>query len=894
MRALPGRLPEGSVEPSLPAASSMDSPTPSHRFSVLGSIELTRQDGTVVRSVLAQPKRVALLAYLAVAGKDHPVTRDSVVGVFWPDTTEERALNSLRQAIHFLRRSLGTEVIERPGDHLLVIPGGELACDAVDFESLVNAGSHEEATRLYRGPFLDGLPMDGPYALDEWIEARRREYRRGAIDSAAALAQSALEHGQSVSAADWARRLLQLDPLEEQGISLLVEAHVMDGDAVSAIRAYRGYEARLKRELDLAPSDDLQDRIASLRGDPPPAIANAPAATSSADPVSEVAESSDDPPHGASDGPSGAASGSRLEASPEGTDAGATSPEGPVEAIRPTGARGLLAGAVVVAALLVGAWLSSVWTGDTGQEEDPPMLSGRSTDRPSVAVLPFTTLGGDSTGAFFVAGVHESVIVTLSKIGALDVSGLQAVRPYANTTSSHREIAEELGVSALMSGSVQRSEDRLRIIVELVDARTGTQIWSEAFDRRLDDVFAVQSDIATSVAASLSAALTPREVHRISRRPTESTEALDAYMKGREAYLRLTPDGMDEAIRFFESAVEADSSFAAAWTGIADALLQRVQFFGYPSSWADSAMSLVERAISLDPELPEAYRALGFVHSVYGREAAALEASRRALDLRPGYAEALNNAGWSRYYLGDMVEAERLISRAFRLQPTVPQLRSNVGAIWAALGRVDEAELWLDEVIETNPGLTATRNWRVFVDLERGDPEGALERSLRYAEDEAPASAAHARVAFAALLARDLDLARDHARPIVVMASEADPFSLRRVETILGKALVVEGAVEGGARLARQAIETVSASVARGADGWDPPWELSAAYSVLGDDAEALRHLTEAVERGFPHATLLRLDPTFDPLRDEAEFDRLVRRVETRTENQRSESRGGS
>lgn len=871
----------------------MVSPTPSHRFSVLGSIELTRQDGTVVRSVLAQPKRVALLAYLAVAGKDHPVTRDSVVGFFWPDTTEERALNSLRQAIHFLRRSLGDGVIERPGDHLLTIPGGELWCDAVEFEALVDAGSHEEAMRLHRGPFLDGLPMEGPYALEEWIEARRREYGRSAIDSAAALARFALERGQSVSAADWARRLLQLDPLEEQGISLLVEAHAMDGDAVSAIRAYRRYEARLKRELDLAPSDDLQERIASLSEDSMPAIPSPPVAASSAGRGSGVDESSDDPPNGASDGSLGGAFSTRMQASP-GEVEGAPSRAGPVEAIRPTGARRLLAGAVVVAALLAGAWLSAAWLGGTAQEEDPPILAGPSHDRPSVAVLPFTNRGGDSADAFFVAGVHESVIVTLSKIGALDVSGLQAVRPYANTTSSHREIAEELEVSALMSGSVQRAEDRIRIIVELVDARTGTQLWSEAFDRRLDDVFAVQSDIATSVAASLSAALTPREVDRISRRPTESMEALDAYMKGREAYLRLTPDGMDEAILFFESAVEADSSFASAWTGIADALLQRVQFFGYPSSWADSAMTLVERAIRLDPDLPEAYRALGFVHSVYGREAAALQASLRALDLRPAYAEALNNAGWSRYYMGDMVEAERLIGRAFRLQPTVPQLRSNVGAIWAALGRVDEAELWLDEVLETNPGLTAARNWRVFVDLERGDPEGALERSLQYVEDEVPASAAHARVAFSALLARDFDLTRDHARRIVAMAAEADPFSLRRVETILGKALAVEGAVESSARFARDAIETVNASVDRGADGWDPPWELSAAYLVLGDDAEALRHLTEAVERGFPHATLLRLDPTFDPLRGQAEFDRLVRRVQTRTEDQRKESRAGS
>ncbi len=835
---------------------------PASRLSVLGPTELVRADGTAVRSVLTQPKRVALLAFLRLAGEGGTVTRDSILGTFWPELPEERALAALRQGLHFLRRSLGAEAIERDGEHLLRVRTDLLTCDAEAFDHAVSQGRLEAALELYRGPFLDGLPVDGSQALEEWLERNRRRYRDMALRAAAGLAERALADGKHVTAADWARRLSALDPLEERGAALLIEAHAAAGDTVAAMRAYDAFEALLARELDLAPSADLTARVRSLQ---------------EAEPVR--ARSPESPAPSARD-----VDGDTAQAPP-------AAPAPSVEAVRsaPLSVRGWrwAAGIAAVAAL------GLAWRGWQPLKA-PGALATPAAGRPSVAVLPFRNLSPDSANAFFAAGVHESVLFNLSRIGAIDVTALRAVRAYADSELPLAEIASRLDVATLMSGSVQREGERIRIIVELVEPASGGQLWAETYDRRLDDVFAVQTDIARSVASSLRAVLTPREEDRIARRPTESLAALDHFMRARAAYVDFSLEGMDGAIREYGMAVALDATFAAAWAGLADAYLQRVQFFGYDLTWADTARALVDRAIELDPELPEAYKTLGFVHSVHGRDRAALEAAERALELRPAYADALNNAGWSRYFLGDVATAERLIRRSFRLQPTVPQLRSNVGAILAALGRADEAAEWLDAVLQADPSLTATRTWRTFVDIERGDPTAALRRAEGYLQDESPRVGALARAAYAALLAGDPERAASYAARALDAAPGVDPFDMRRVETILAAALTETGDVEEGRRSARDALAAVEERVADGADGWDPPWELAAAHAVLDHRDEALRQLALAVDEGFPHPVLIRLDPSLAPLRGEPRFEELLLRAERHADLQREESRAPS
>ena len=833
-------------------------PTPSqNRLCVLGPIDLRRPDGTKAGSVLAQPKRVALLTYLRLAGTESVVSRDATLAALWPEVPEERALNALRQGVHFLRRSLGADIVARPADHLLEVPTEALWCDVAEFEAALAQGRTEQALALYRGRFLDGVSIDGAPGLEQWVGTTRTRLQEGAYQAACALSEGAASAVDSASARHFAKRALEIDPLGERGVLALVEAYELAGDVSAAVRAFEAFSHRLRSELGLGPGDALLQRVSAVRRGASPARAMPPGVG-----VVEVREVPPEPEIVEVRERLATIPLARTPRSAAGYDREEVEPRpGPVvRAGRP------LLVAVLASLFVVVAWWQA---SDVGASSAPVTLRGiEVAARPSVAVLPFTNLSPRRSDEFFVAGVHESVLGALSQVGSIDVSGLAAVRAFARSTLTPAEIAGRLAVSSLVSGSVQRDAGRIRIIVALLDPETGAQLWSETYDRQLDDVFAVQSDIATSVARALHAVLGPKEVAAIERSPTTSIEALDLYMRGRASYLSLSPGGMRDAIDFYSRAIRADSTFAVAWVGLADAYLQQVQFFGYPIGWADTARHLVERAIVLEPELPEAHKTLGFVHSVHGREGAALAASERALAFRPGYADPMNNIGWSSYFLGDLVKAEAFIRRSFRLQPTVPQLRANVGAIWAAIGRSHEGAAWLDEVLEVEPTMSAARNWRVFADLDLGQLEDAVARSEAYLLDEDAEVAGRARAAFASWMAGDAERAARHARAVFELGGGAEVLHFRRMDSLLGAALIALGQEEEGRRLVEEAIEAIEGRVADGADGWDPLWELAAAHAALGNRERAVESLKEALNEGFPHVRWLLADPGFVGVRD--------------------------
>jgi DNA-binding SARP family transcriptional activator len=163
----------------------MDPANPQHRFSTLGPVALVKADGSAASSVLDQPELVALLAFLRLSGDGNPVTRDVVVSTFWPGIDGQRALNALSQGIRVLRKSLGADVVEGKGDHLLHVPPERVWCDAAELRRLTGMGRHEDVMRLYGGPFLDDLAIDGPRPLEDWIERTRVELAQKAERAAA-------------------------------------------------------------------------------------------------------------------------------------------------------------------------------------------------------------------------------------------------------------------------------------------------------------------------------------------------------------------------------------------------------------------------------------------------------------------------------------------------------------------------------------------------------------------------------------------------------------------------------------------------------------------------------------------------------------------------------------
>lgn len=532
---------------------------------------------------------------------------------------------------------------------------------------------------------------------------------------------------------------------------------------------------------------------------------------------------------------------------------------------------------------------SDVTLGSTGDAAlESTRLSAANAGPLSVAVLPFVNRSPDPDHAYFVDGVHENVVVALSGIAALDVSALRSVNRYRGTDRSLADIAAELEVATILEGSVQRAGNRIRIITQLVEAASGQTLWTEMYDRSLDDVFAVQSDVARRVAEALEAALTPGDLRRLETRPTPSVGAYDLYLRGREAYHRMSSADNREAKRLYRLALDLDPEFAPAWAGVGDTFLQAVQYYGAPRAWADSGRVMAARAIELDATLAAAHKTLGFAHSIDRHHRESVAANLRAVELDPSFADAVNNVGFGYYYLGDVPKAFQWVKRALRLMPNVVLVRSNVGVLRLAAGDTIGAREWLDHAHSLDPENPGPRNWLVMLEAYRGDPAAGLALAESFLRSRPDGALAYGRVAMAALLATRPELALERATEAMAKAPGTSLLELYEIENIRGTALGALGRLEEARTWLEPVLARSDARIRNGADGWQDPWAGAAAAAALGRD-DALDRLDHAVKSGFPFYPLLDRSPGFDQLRDEPRFQALLDTVRDRATQHQAE-----
>ena len=284
---------------------------------------------------------------------------------------------------------------------------------------------------------------------------------------------------------------------------------------------------------------------------------------------------------------------------------------------------------------------------------------------PSLAVLYFQNQSAEPESDYFCDGVTEDIMTDLSKVKGLRVASRSAVTGFRGADA--KRVARELGVGAVLEGSVRRAGSRIRLSVQLVSA-DGFQIWSERFDRTLEDVFKVQDEIASAIAGALKVQLAPAEGAR-GNKPAEFA-AYDLYLKGREQYVRYTAESQREAIRLFEQAIALDPSYALAYAGVGDAYGQLLQWTDDPpEEYVRRGLEAARRAIALDPRLAEGHKAEALVHAYSGNQAAQLAALKRALDADPRYGPALSNLGGYYFRMGDLAGTERAFRRAVEIDP---------------------------------------------------------------------------------------------------------------------------------------------------------------------------------------------------------------------------------
>ena len=340
---------------------------------------------------------------------------------------------------------------------------------------------------------------------------------------------------------------------------------------------------------------------------------------------------------------------------------------------------------------------------DGTEAEPPPVVD---TDRPSIAVLPFENRSANPDDVYFVDGVHDDILSSLSNIGSLRVIARTSVERFRNTQKSIREIAAELNVTAILEGGVQRAGDSVRISVRLVEAATEDNRWTHTFNEELTtaNIFSIQSQVARTIADRLQSSLTVDEEKRIDRRPTESLRAYEAYLLGNQRLKRLSRVAIEQAIEYFEEAVELDPEFALGWVGLADGYTLLQPYGGrLPEEVREPAIDSAERAIELDQGLGEAYFSLGIAHHVFKTGEAPEPLILRSIELNPNYAPARGFYSRMLTWEGRYDDALLQSDRALELDPLSPELHANRGTLLLDMGRLEDSRVQFLRSIEIDP-----------------------------------------------------------------------------------------------------------------------------------------------------------------------------------------------
>jgi len=355
---------------------------------------------------------------------------------------------------------------------------------------------------------------------------------------------------------------------------------------------------------------------------------------------------------------------------------------------------------VIGAALSVGLFFLGRYTASRKQTESAELPAK------SIAVLPFENLSEEKGNAYFAEGVQDEILTHLAKIADLKVISRTSTQRFKSSPDNLPQIAKQLGVANILEGTVQKAADQVRVNVQLINAASDAHLWAESFDRKLTDIFAVESDIAKTIADTLQAKLTGSEKISIAKVPTANTEAYELYLKGRFFWNKRTGADLKRAIDYFNQAIAKDPNYALAYAGLADSYtLLSVFSAASPQDSIPQARVAAKKALELDNTLAEAHASSGRILSGYDYDfERAIAEFERAIQLNPNYATSYH---WiSNGPLTARGEFDRAITegkRAVELDPLSMVDNADLGQIYFYARRYDEAISQVRKAIEIDP-----------------------------------------------------------------------------------------------------------------------------------------------------------------------------------------------
>jgi TolB-like protein/DNA-binding SARP family transcriptional activator len=681
---------------------------------LLGRFEARLKSGAAVD--LKTRKGDLLLTFLALSpGKTFP--RDKLAALLWSDRSDEQARHSLRQTLTVVRNELGG------GEPPAFITEGDrigLNAEAVDadvsaFERLVTSGDADELARgcaLYRGDLLEDVSVrDEGY--EEWLLVERQRLHGVALRALARLLSHQEQSRDSDGTESTAQRLLQLEPANEQAHRALMRLYAEQGQRDVALRQYQECRAALKRELNAEPGAETEELHRALLEGPVVSPTQVGSATV----------------------------GSRVQPVSPTQMPSVHIPSVPARS-RPArrGRTAIAAGVLMLAAAALLIIAIRFW--EMKDRSAGPSLP----DKPSVAVLPFDNIGDDPQWERFADGITEDIITDLAQSKDLAVIARSSTEVYKGKPIDIRQIGRDLGVKYVLEGSIQSMGVRIRVNAQLIEAATGGHVWSERYDRPVDDLFAVQNDVTQGIAATLGGyegAVAEAERRLLRRKSPANLSAFDTYLLGMEAKHRVTKESLIEAEALFRKALELDPQLARAYVGLADVYFYLIDLGLTPSveEALSKMMEAAEMAVQIDPNDGKTHYALGVAYAYQGKPEQALVEFARAETLAPSDADVLLIIAWTIPALGESGRAVSLAERALMLNPHYPDWYNQglsivfffgeqydkavkyrllvkkphaidyayLAMAYAYLGRTDEAEAAAANVMKLDPGWIAER-----------------------------------------------------------------------------------------------------------------------------------------------------------------------------------------
>jgi adenylate cyclase len=463
--------------------------------------------------------------------------------------------------------------------------------------------------------------------------------------------------------------------------------------------------------------------------------------------------------------------------------------------------------------------------------------AGSANSQPSVAVLPFANLSAAAENEYFCDGLAEELINALTKVRDLRVVARTSAFSFKHQQLDVREIGRRLKAAAVLEGSVQRTGNRLRILTQLINSADGYHLWSERFDREMNDIFAIQDEIAGAIIERLSVKVLANEKPALLKRYTESVEAYHLYLKGRHFWnRRFAPGALEKALEYFQKAIGVDPQYALAYSGVADCYnLLGLFLFRVPHKAFPSAMAAAEKALEIDNTLAEAHASLAYAKMIYAWDWLGAEREfNEALRLNPAYAYSHL---WYAQYLCAMSRFDEAIAEAKRAQGADPislGINANVGLVLYWAREYEQAVEQLQKTLELDPNFGLAYVYLAFVLIQQGQYDEAIAAIKKSMEHTGYMPFAISHLGFAYSLRGDRAKARK-----VLKEAEAHFHELGFPSTV-----------------------------------------LAGIHAGLGDRDKFFECLYRAYEERSPVLPWLKIYPEYDAMRSDPRYDELLRRLD--------------